>query len=171
MSEETNTYKYPIGIARIVLGAYMLWAFLDKTFGLGFTTAESSAWINGGSPTTGFLKFGAAGGWFEDLFTPLAGQVWVDWMFMIGLFGIGLSLILGVGVRIAGFSGVFLMTLMYLAGLPLEKGVDHNPLLDDHVIYGAMFLFFGLNPDSGKYLGFGKKWENMDFVKQYPILS
>ncbi len=104
------------------------------------------------------------------MFTPLAGQVWVDWMFMIGLLGIGVSLILGVGVRIAGFSGVLLMTLMYLAVLPFEKGVDHNPLLDDHVIYAAMFLFFGLNPDSGKYLGFGKKWENMDFVKQYPVL-
>ena len=49
MSDETNTYKYPIGIARIVLGAYMLWAFLDKTFGLGsifIGTAEDAVKTN-----------------------------------------------------------------------------------------------------------------------------
>lgn len=171
MSKETNSYKYPIGIARIVLGAYMLWAFIDKTFGLGFTTKESSAWINGGSPTTGFLKFGAEGGWFEDYFQPLAGQEWVDWLFMIGLLGIGLALIFGVGVRIAGLSGFTLMVLMYLAVLPFEKGVDHNPILDDHIIYAAMFLFFALNPKIGGYLGLGNKWAELEIVKQNPVLT
>ena len=54
------------------LGWVFLWAFLDKTFGLGFGTgldAETgvvdrfgdAAWINGGSPTLGFLNFGATG--------------------------------------------------------------------------------------------------------------
>jgi thiosulfate dehydrogenase [quinone] large subunit len=171
MSESMNTRKYSLGLLRIALGAYMLWAFLDKTFGLDFTTTNENAWINGGSPTTGFLKFGATGGWFEDLFTPLAGQVWVDWLFMIGLLGIGLALILGVGVRIAGMSGTLLMTLMYLATLPFEKSVDHNPLIDDHIIYGLAFLFFAFSTDVGKYLGLGAKWEKLEVVQKYPILT
>lgn len=32
-----------------------LWAFLDKTFGLGYATPAANAWVDGGSPTKGFL--------------------------------------------------------------------------------------------------------------------
>ena len=41
---------------RLALGFEFLWAFLDKTFGLGYSTPSSQAWINGGSPTKGFLS-------------------------------------------------------------------------------------------------------------------
>ncbi|MET7336470.1 hypothetical protein [Nonomuraea sp. NPDC005650] len=40
-------------IARISIGRIFLRAFLDKTFGWGFTTSANCAWISGGSPTTG----------------------------------------------------------------------------------------------------------------------
>ncbi|HLU73942.1 MAG TPA: hypothetical protein VKZ82_17280, partial [Nonomuraea sp.] len=63
---------------RIALGWIFLWAFLDKTFGLGFATAPEKAWLAGGSPTTGYLmgtEENALGGFF----TALAGQAWVDW--------------------------------------------------------------------------------------------
>ena len=46
---------------RLALGWMFLWAFLDKMFGLGHETAAEDAWINGGSPTEGFLAFAAAG--------------------------------------------------------------------------------------------------------------
>ena len=36
-------------------GFIFLWAFLDKSFGLGYATPSDNAWIHGGSPTTGFL--------------------------------------------------------------------------------------------------------------------
>lgn len=35
-----------------------LWAFLDKTFGLGYSTRVAKAWVNGGSPTKGFPRGG-----------------------------------------------------------------------------------------------------------------
>ena len=44
------------GLARISLGWVFLWAFLDKTFGLGYATESKDAWIDGGSPTFGFLS-------------------------------------------------------------------------------------------------------------------
>ena len=49
------------GILRLALGWIFLWAFLDKVFGLGFATTPEKSWINGVSPTYGFLKFGTTG--------------------------------------------------------------------------------------------------------------
>ena len=69
---------------RLSLGWVFLWAFLDKTFGLGHETAGKDAWVNGGSPTKGFLAFAAAGP-FEGMYHQIAGQAWADWLFMIGL--------------------------------------------------------------------------------------
>ncbi|MGW3497957.1 hypothetical protein ACWDEX_30875, partial [Streptomyces sp. NPDC001020] len=46
---------------RILTGFIFLWAFLDKTFGLGYSTASGKGWIDGGSPTSGFLGSVAVG--------------------------------------------------------------------------------------------------------------
>lgn len=35
---------------RLTTGFIFLWAFLDKTFGFGFSTASEKAWIHGGTP-------------------------------------------------------------------------------------------------------------------------
>ena len=83
------------GLARISLGWVFLWAFLDKMFGLGYATESTDAWINGGSPTFGFLSFGAAGP-FKGTYNSIAGATWADWLFMLGLLAIGVALMLGV---------------------------------------------------------------------------
>ena len=124
-----------LAIARILIGFVFLWAFLDKTFGLGYATAAGKAWVNGVSPTTGFLKFVVnKEGPFVDFFHSLAGNVVVDWLFMLGLLGIGLALILGIGLRLAAVSATVLLLLMWLAELPLEQ----NPIIDDHLVYAAV---------------------------------
>jgi hypothetical protein len=51
----TGAAKF-LAVFRVVLGFEFLWAFLDKTFGLGYATPAERAWINGGSPTKGFLR-------------------------------------------------------------------------------------------------------------------
>ena len=53
--------RYVAAALRLSLGWVFLWAFLDKTFGLGHETAGKDAWVNGGSPTKGFLAFAASG--------------------------------------------------------------------------------------------------------------
>ena len=45
-----------LGVLRVSMGFVFLWAFLDKAFGLHYSTPPSKAWIHGGSPTKGFLK-------------------------------------------------------------------------------------------------------------------
>src|SRR5688500_1789811 len=91
--------RYVFAGLRLALGWTFLWAFLDKTFGLGFATEDKAAWINGGHPTEGFLKFAATGP-FKEFYNGIAGAAWADWLFMIGLLGIGLALTLGIGMRI-----------------------------------------------------------------------
>jgi thiosulfate dehydrogenase [quinone] large subunit len=95
----------------------------------------------------------------------LAGQAWVDWLFMLGLLLIGAALILGIGVKIAGWTGAIMMALMFLAVLPPE----HNPIIDEHVVY--LFLLVGFTvSDAGNYLGFGKWWGSVRLVKKYAWL-
>ena len=101
-----------LAVFRVVLGFEFLWAFLDKTFGLGYATPSAKAWINGGSPTKGFLSNVAVGP-FEATFHSWAGTPWANWLFMLGLLGIGLALILGIGLRVAAVSGTLMMLGMW----------------------------------------------------------
>lgn len=152
-------------LIRLSLGWTFLWAFLDKLFGWGFATTAEKAWINGGSPTLGFLKFGTTGP-FAEIFQAMAGNIVVDWLFMLGLLGIGVALLLGVAVRLAGWSGALLMLLMWLAVLPKEN----NPFMDDHIIYGLMLIWMAYKPTVGNKLGFGKQWSALGLVERFPFL-
>ena len=60
---------------RLSIGWVFLWAFLDKAFGLGHETPAKDAWVNGGSPTKGFLSFATAGP-FADVLVPRLCQLW-----------------------------------------------------------------------------------------------
>ncbi|HEU5470992.1 MAG TPA: hypothetical protein VFV67_10095, partial [Actinophytocola sp.] len=114
----TPTAANLIAITRIAMGLVFTWAFLDKTFGLGYATPEQGAWINGGSPTKGFLG-GVDHGPFQSLFNSWAGDPWANWLFMLGLAGIGIALLTGVAMRIAAVSGSLMLLLMWAAEWPL----------------------------------------------------
>src|SRR3989338_8374456 len=96
------------------------------------------------------------------MFHAMAGNPIVDWLFMLGLFGIGLAFILGIGLRIMGLCGAVLMLLMWLAVIPPKT----NPIIDDHVIYFFLFLIFRELP-VGETFGFGKWWQQTALVKKY----
>jgi len=145
-----NKERYVWAVLRIGMGWLFLWPFLDKLFGLGFATAPENAWIAGGSPTFGFLKF-ATSGPLAPVFQGLAGNPVVDWLFMLGLLFIGLALLSGIGVSIAGYAGALLMLLLWLSNLPPEN----NPFLDEHIVY--MIILIGLAmAKSGQWLGLGR---------------
>lgn len=162
---KTFSTQQLLGILRIALGLIFLWAFLDKTIGLEFATMPENAWLKGGSPTSGFLE-NATHGPLASFYKSLAGNPWVDGLFMIGLLGIGLALTLGIGMTIAGYSGALLMVLMWSAMLPPKN----NPLLDEHLIY-ALILLILPKAEAGKYLGLGSKWVKSRWVKRYPFLT
>ena len=183
-TEEVHNFGLARALAtlRIAFGFTFLWAFLDKTFALGFSTgaqfaedgsrtgvdfmAQDAAWLNGGSPTEGFLTFGVpADNPFKDMWTNMAGQAWADWLFMIGLLGIGVALLLGVGMRIGTAAGALMYAFMYLAVLPLEN----NPVVDDHLIGVIVMVVLALGA-AGTTWGLGHWWNRTGLVKKYPVL-
>ena len=141
----------PLAILRILLGSVFLWAFLDKTFGLGFATAPEKAWIAGGSPTAGYL--GSLEGSFAGLFQSLAGAPVVDWAFMLGLLAVGTALVLGIALRAAAVGGTALMILMWLSSLPLTS----NPVIDEHIVYAAAMVVLAAT-HAGNTFGLGRQW-------------
>lgn len=117
-------------LLRLVMGLIFLWAFVDKTFGLGFSTSAERAWVNGGSPTYSFLT-NATRGPFEEFFKGLAGVAAVDWLFMAGLLFVGVTLIINKFAVWGSIAGIVMLLLMYLAVFPPEN----NPLIDSHIVY------------------------------------
>ena len=155
-----------VAVVRIMLGWVFFWPFMDKTFGLGFSTVANKAWILGNSPTSGFLK-ASTNGPFDGFYHAMIGMPVVDWLFMVGLLGIGVSLILGIYMRFASYCGILLLGLIFFANLPLKT----NPLIDQHIIYIVILYGFTLMPSIGEVWGLGKWWKSQSFVKQYPFLA
>lgn len=165
-----------LALARISLGLIFLWAFFDKLFGLGFATCRDAqtdvvtnmcdkAWVNGGSPTEGFLNF-ATKGPLEGFYQGLAGNGFVDLLFMGGLLLLGIALVFGIGMRLATVGGALLMLMMWSAALPPEN----NPLLDDHIVY-ALLLVSLLYTNDQQRLGLRSWWVKQPLVKRLPILE
>jgi len=153
----TKTAAKALAVLRISTGFIFLWAFLDKTFGFGYATPSAKAWINGGSPTKGFLSSVDVGpGGLQTFFHNIAGDPWTNWLFMLGLLGIGVALILGIGLRIAAGAATLMMAMMWLAEWPLTQG-SSNPLIDYHIIY-ALVLIVLAAAAAGNTWGLGHRW-------------
>jgi thiosulfate dehydrogenase [quinone] large subunit len=155
---------YVWALARLSLGFVFAWAFVDKLFGLGHDTTTRQAWIHGGHPTMGFLK-GAAAGPFKGFYNDIAGTAWADWLFMLGLAGIGAALLLGIGIRLAAIAGTVMLVMMWSVVLPPEN----NVFMDDHLIYALLIIGLAL-VGAGNTLGLGRWWNRTGLVQRLPVL-
>ena len=160
-----------LAVLRIMIGFTFLWAFLDKLFGLGYATGPAKAWINGGSPTKGFLGNVDVGP-LQSVFRSWAGSGVADWLFMIGLLGIGLALVLGIGMRVAAVSGAVLLLSMWVASWPMaalnaagEPTSSTNPVIDDHLVYAVLVVALAVYA-AGDTWGFGRLWSRLPLVRR-----
>jgi len=168
----TKTAAKALAVLRISTGFVFLWAFFDKTFGWGFATPSARAWINGGSPTKGFLS-GVDVGPFQGFFHTIAGDPWADWLFMLGLLGIGVALFLGIGMRLAAAAATLMMAFMWIAEYPLarhnsagEPTMSTNPITDYHFIYAVGAIALALTY-AGHTWGLGRWWASLPFVQKH----
>lgn len=163
----TDRIRGPVlAITRIATGLLFLWAFVDKTFGLSYATPAERAWIRGGSPTAGFLG-GVDVGPFQSTFRAWAGNPFLDWLFMLGLLGIGVAVTVGVGLRLSAVTGTIMMVLMWAAEWPPalinaagEATHSTNPLIDYHVIYALVLISLAVT-FAGRHWGAGRAWERV----------
>jgi thiosulfate dehydrogenase [quinone] large subunit len=161
-----------LSLTRIAIGFIFLWAFLDKLLGLGFSTCRTvaedgtftidsfcdKAWVNGGHVTEGYLVYGGnVNSPFHDFFVNLGAQRWTDWIFMLGLLGVGLALMLGIGTKIGMFSGVAMLAMMYMT----QMLPSTNPFLDEHWIEALAIVGIVLVELGHQSIGLGTWWRKL----------
>lgn len=171
----SHTAARLLAVLRISTGFVFLWAFLDKTFGLGYSTPSSGAWIHGGSPTKGFLASVQVGP-FQSFYHSIAGSWWANTLFMLGMLGIGIALIAGVGLRVFAGIGVLILAMMWFAEFPFARHTSGgmatgstNPLTDYHFIYAASLLVLAATY-AGDTWGLGRWWATLPVVRNHAWL-
>lgn len=152
-----------MALTRIAIGLTFLWAFFDKTFGLGYATPAERSWVSGASPTQGFLSHVEVGP-LTDFFHGLAGRPLIDWLFMIGLLGIGLAFTLGIAMWVSAISGAAMLMMMWAAEWPParvtvtgEPSGSVNPLVDYHLIYALAMISLAVL-GAGRFWGLARQW-------------
>jgi thiosulfate dehydrogenase [quinone] large subunit len=154
---------------RLATGFIFLWAFLDKTFGLGYATPAERAWINGGTPSQGFLTGDAVMGPLKPFFASIASPA-TDVLFMIAMLAIGSAVMLGIGLRVSAVAGTFVLLLMYLAEWPASFNAGStNPIVNYHVIYALSLILIAVL-SAGDTWGAGRAWKRRGLVQRAPWL-
>jgi thiosulfate dehydrogenase [quinone] large subunit len=165
----TLLQRRTLAVLRLATGFIFLWAFLDKTFGLGFSTPAERAWLNGGTPAQGFLNSPGVTGPLQPFFVGIANPL-VDFLFMLGMIAVGVAVMLGIGLRISAIAGSLIMVFMYLAEWPFTAGAaSTNPLVDYHIIYALALIVIAVFA-AGDTWGFGQTWKTLPIVKRFPWL-
>ncbi|MCZ4097651.1 DoxX family membrane protein [Streptomyces sp. So13.3] len=168
----TSTGARVLAGIRVLTGFIFLWAFLDKAFGWGYATASGKGWVDGGSPTKGFLS-GVSAGPMESTFHSWAGAGWANWLFMLGLLSIGVALTAGVALRFAAVAGTAMMALMWMAEWPPARhgsdgtlSMSSNPLVDYHLLYAAVMIALAV-ASAGTVWGLGRIWARLPVVRDH----
>ncbi|MET0932389.1 MAG: DoxX family protein [Mycetocola sp.] len=165
----TRAGRRTLAVLRLATGFIFLWAFLDKTFGLGFSTPAERSWVNGGTPSQGFLLSDGVVGPLKGFFTAIASPA-SDVLFQLAMLGIGVAVMLGIGLRVSAVVGSFLMVMMYLAEWPfVANGASTNPLVDYHIIYALSLIVIAVL-SAGDTWGFGAQWKQLPIVRRLPWL-
>jgi thiosulfate dehydrogenase (quinone) large subunit len=175
----STALRKALAVLRIAFGLTFLWAFFDKLLALGYSTGavlneqgtktgidffSKDAWINGGNPTLGFLKFGASGP-FKGFYNAIAGETWVNVLFMFGLLAIGIALTFGIAMRLGTIAGFVMYVMMWTVAL----WPANNPILDDHILGALSMVVLGLAL-AGDTWGAGRIWARTQLVRRFPIL-
>jgi thiosulfate dehydrogenase [quinone] large subunit len=155
-----------LALARLGTAVVFLWPFADKLVGLGYATPPESAWLAGSAPAQGYLEHGAQGP-LAGTFASMAGPV-SDWLFMLGMLGTGLALLLGIGIRAAAVCGGLLFAMLWLSQWPFAAG-SNNPVVDQHVLVILVLVVLATTL-AGDTWGLGRRWAAVPAVGQAPWL-
>ncbi|MEK7123206.1 MAG: DoxX family membrane protein, partial [Patescibacteria group bacterium] len=126
---ESSYARIALVAVRIALGWVMLYAGVTKIINPVWSAA---GYLNTAKTFSGFYAWLTQPG-----ILPVVNFV-NEW----GLTLLGVSLILGVFVRLSGILGAILMILYYFPGLTFPMVGKTAFIVDEHIIYALTLLFF-----------------------------
>ena len=150
-----NFQKVSIFFLRISLGWFMFYA--------GITKVQNAAWS-----AAGYLQNAKT---FPDFFAWFASPAVLpitNFLNEWGLTILGVSLILGIFVRLTSILGVALMLLYYFPILEFPF-VEHGFIIDDHIIYALILLYFAAFR-AGRVWGLENWCSNLPICRRFPKL-
>ena len=151
----SRTARIILAVLRVALG----WVFLYA----GITKLMNPAWSAAGYLTHA-QAFTGLYGWFASS----ANIGWVNAVNEWGLTLLGVSLILGIGVRLSSVLGIGLMALYYLPlGFPHPSATAY--IVDEHVIYASVLLLFAVLR-AGRAHGLDAWCADLTICRRFPRL-
>jgi len=122
----TDFQKWSLFLLRVSLGMVFFYAGITKVINPQWSAA---GYLRGAAQFSSFFSWLAS-----DTMLPL-----VNFLNEWGLTLIGAALLLGIGVRLAGFAGAAMMVLYYLP-LGFLHPNEHALIVDEHIVYAAGLL-------------------------------
>lgn len=139
MNNLNTLSRFSLLLTRVSLGVLFFYA--------GITKVVDSTWS-----AAGYIGAAKTFPNFYQLFLNPAILPVVNFLNVWGLTILGLSLIFGLFVRLSSLFGVVLMLLYYFAAGPFPYPNPHAFLIDEHIIYTFLLLFFA-SIRAGRYWG------------------
>lgn len=151
----TQSQKLSIFLLRITTGWMMFYAGITKVID---PTWSAAGYLKGAKLLPGFYNW---------LLTPNILPC-INFINEWGLTLLGVSLILGIGVRLSSILGAVLMILYYIPlGFPYPN--PHAYIVDEHIIYAAVLLFFAAIK-AGRSIGLENWCSNLPICAKFPKL-
>ncbi|MBI2676503.1 MAG: DoxX family protein [Candidatus Yanofskybacteria bacterium] len=152
----TKFQKIFLFLLRLAMGWLMFYAGITKI-------------INPSWSAEGYLKSAKT---FAGLFNWFASPEILpvtNWLNEWGLTILGISLILGIFVRLTSIYGVVLMLLYYFPVLDFPYAGEHSFIIDEHIIYALVLLFFAAIR-AGRVWGLENRCARLPICSKFPRL-
>lgn len=152
----TRFQKISLFALRVSMGWMMLYAGMTKVLDPAWTSA-------------GYLQGSKTAAWLFQFFARPDILPFTDFMNKWGLTLLGVSLILGIVVRLSSWLGAGLMVLYYLPILDFPYPNIHSFIVDDHIIYALALMFFA-SVGAGRAWGLDGVCGRLPLCSKYPKL-
>jgi thiosulfate dehydrogenase [quinone] large subunit len=152
----TQSQKISLFLLRISLGALFLYAGITKLMDPNWS---AQSYLVSAKTFSGLFQ------WFvQPQILPF-----IDFINEWGLTLLGVSLILGIGVRLSSILGAMLMALYYFPILEFPMAGTHSYIVDDHVIYALILIYFA-SIRAGRVWGLEEWCSSLPICSRYPAL-
>jgi thiosulfate dehydrogenase (quinone) large subunit len=150
-----KSQKTALFLLRVVLGWMFLWSGINQVLDQKFSAA---GYVGGAKAFKGFYHWLASPG-----VLPVVNFI-NEW----GMTLLGVSLVLGISVRLSARLGALMMVLYWLPLGPLHPN-SHSLIVDEHIIYAAALLYLAA-VRAGRVWGLETWCSNLPICRRFPRL-